>query len=144
MYMEFWDSLSLLKRLYAQCLEPVCRQWSLTRMELDILLFLANNPEFDTATDIIERRHLTKSHVSVSIRKLQEKGFLERLYDPGNRKTIHLKLTALSQSAVDDGQMAQKNFFSAIYRNFSQEEIQQIGRFVQIFASNIRAALGEE
>lgn len=45
---EFLNSIFLIKRLYDQLLEPVCGQYGITRMELDILLFLHNNPEYDT------------------------------------------------------------------------------------------------
>ena len=44
MLAEYWESLPLFKRLYQEKLEPVCSEYSLTRMELNILLFLANNP----------------------------------------------------------------------------------------------------
>lgn len=76
--MEFWDHLFLFKRLYDQTMDPIAQQWDLTRMELDILLFLANAPAYDTAADIVERRRLTKSHVSVSIHSLIRRGWLER------------------------------------------------------------------
>ena len=39
-------------------------------MEFNILLFLANNPEFDTAARITKKRAFTKSHVSMSVRSL--------------------------------------------------------------------------
>ena len=90
--MEFWDHLFLFKRLYDQTMDPIAQQWDLTRMELDILLFLANAPAYDTAADIVERRRLTKSHVSVSIHSLIRRGWLERSYLPGNRKSAHLRL----------------------------------------------------
>ena len=45
--MEFWDHLFLFKRLYDQTMDPIAQQWDLTRMELDILLFLANAPAYD-------------------------------------------------------------------------------------------------
>jgi len=89
--MEFWDHLFLFKRLYDQTMDPIAQQWDLTRMELDILLFLANAPAYDTAADIVERRRLTKSHVSVSIHSLIRRGWLERSYLPGNRKSAHLR-----------------------------------------------------
>ena len=73
--MEFWDHLFLFKRLYDQTMDPIAQQWDLTRMELDILLFLANAPAYDTAADIVERRRLTKSHVSVSIHSLIRRGW---------------------------------------------------------------------
>ena len=59
-----WEHQNALKTLYARCIEEVCTAYKLTRMELDILLFLANNPCYDTATDIIEIRYLAKSQVS--------------------------------------------------------------------------------
>ena len=56
MQMEFWEGVGLMRKLYQQSVEPVCTRFSLTRMELDVLLFLANNPDFDTARDIVVRR----------------------------------------------------------------------------------------
>lgn len=56
--------------LYGKMLAPVCERYGLTYMELTILLFLANNPRYDTATEIVKFRHLTKSHVSLTVRSL--------------------------------------------------------------------------
>ena len=89
---EFWISLTLVRALYADFLEPVCKTYHLTRMELDVLLFLANNPDFDTATDIVEKRRLTKSHVSLAVNALVHKGYLSRIFRENNRKTVHLVL----------------------------------------------------
>ena len=80
--MEFWDHLFLFKRLYDQTMDPIAQRWDLTRMELDILLFLANAPAYDTAADIVERRRLTKSHVSVSIHSLIRRGGWSRATSP--------------------------------------------------------------
>ena len=88
----FWDDIFLLRKLYDRSLEPVCKKYKLTKMELDILLFLGNHPSFDTATEIVERRKLAKSHVSISIKALERRHYLERIYLDGNRKTAHLRL----------------------------------------------------
>ena len=93
MLFDLWDGLSLFKKIYDQSLEPVCKKYQLTRMELDILLFLANNPGYDTAKDIIERRRLTKSHVSMSLKDFREAGSGAKGIYPGNQKTAHLKLS---------------------------------------------------
>lgn len=144
MLFEFRNSMMLLKRLYDQMMEPVCSQYDITRMELDILLFLANNPSYDTATDIIGRRGLTKSHVSVSIRLLEEKGYLEKRYLDGNRKTAHLVLLPPSVPSVSAGQKAQADFSAVIFRGFSDQEYQQMEEGISKLADNIRMAFQEE
>ena len=87
---DLWDLRSLTKRLYGQRIQPVCEAYGLTRMEMDILLFLANNPAFDTARDIVERKQFTKSHVSASVAELERRGYLRGEFREGNRKTVHL------------------------------------------------------
>ncbi len=141
---EFWDGAALMRRLYNQSMEPVCCQTGLTRTEMDVLLFLANNPEFDTARDIVEQRMLTKSHVSASVSTLEERGYLERNYRPGNRRTVHLRLLPASAPAVEAGRHAQERFFKAAFRGISPEEIQRMSAVFSKITTNVREILWEE
>ena len=70
MKQEFWNELMLMRRQYAHMLEQVSSPWGLTRAEMDVLLFLENNPDLDRAADIVELRGLTKSHVSIAVKTL--------------------------------------------------------------------------
>ena len=63
------DLRILNQKVYRRFLEPVGEKYDLNRAELDVLLFLANNPSYDTATDIVEYRGLVKSHVSAAVAK---------------------------------------------------------------------------
>ena len=67
-----------IRKLYCSLFTPLLERRGLTQLEMDILLFLANNPEYDTARDIVEKRHLAKSHVSVGVDALAGRGLLER------------------------------------------------------------------
>lgn len=137
---EFWDHLSLLKKLYDRSLEPVCEAFGLARTEMDILLFLANNAEFDTATDIVEHRGIAKSHVSMSVRRLEALGMLKGEFYPDNRKTVHLKLLPPSAKAVDAGQAAQRLFWSTLFHGLTVQESQQVKNVFEKVMSNARAA----
>lgn len=139
--MEFWDQIFLFKRFYDQVMEPVTQRWGLTRMELDILLFLANAPAYDTAADIVERRRLTKSHVSVSIQSLIRRGWLERTYYPGNRKSAHLRLLPPSAPAVADGQAAQTALRVQLSQGMSAEERAALESAFARIGENLRLAL---
>lgn len=86
------EQQNAVKTLYSEFVSPVCAKYGLTRIELDILLFLANNTHYDTATDIVEVRFLAKSQVSAAIKNLEARGCLRREYQLENRKTAHLRL----------------------------------------------------
>ena len=67
------DTIQLAKKRYAQLLDPLCDTWDLNKTEVDILLFLANNPGLDRAADIVRIRQITKSHVSLSVSNLEQR-----------------------------------------------------------------------
>ena len=136
-----WEHQNALKTLYARCIEEVCTAYKLTRMELDILLFLANNPCYDTATDIIEIRYLAKSQVSSSIRLLEEKGFLRKEYAGQNRKTAHLKICGAAAKIIRDGQAAQKKFLGIMLNGFSEEETENMWHYTDRMRQNINLYL---
>lgn len=130
----------LIRTLYAQHTEPICKKHHLTRMELDILLFLASNPDFDTASDIVGICRLTKSHVSISVRSLVNRGFLKKSYTPFNRKTAHLTLCDAALPVVKDGQTAQRKFFDTVFRGFSPEDFKTMERLLNLISSNVHSA----
>jgi len=129
------------ERLYNQMVAPVCEKHALTYMEFTILLFLANNPQYDTAAEIVKYRRLVKSHVSTSIRSLQEKGLLSAQHWEPDRRTQHLKVLPAAQAAVEDGQAAQKRFGEALFEGFSGEEYDLLAALMDRIDGNIRRHL---
>lgn len=119
---NYFDVMAVAKKHYAKLLEPICKQWELTRNELDILLFLFNNPEYDRAADIVSRRGIAKSHVSMSVAGLEEKGLLIRRFDENDRRTAHLELQASGSAIASQAREKQMQFFSLLYNGISQEE----------------------
>lgn len=132
-----WEHQSAIKTLYSKCVEDVCIKHGITRMELDILLFLANNPCFDTATDIVEVRYLSKSQVSSSVKTLKERGYIRREYTENNKKTAHLRICEAAGAVVADGQRAQERFAAILLQGLSEEERVCIRRCFDHICRNI-------
>ena len=126
------------KALYEQIVTPVCRAFDLTYMEFTVLMFLHNNPQYDTAAQIVKVRQLTKSHVSLSLRSLQERGLVEGVYHPGNLKTVHLQLTKASEPIVAAGVTAQADFGARLVRGFTAEEVNQLQTLMERVHSNMK------
>ena len=74
-YMEFTHKTDL---AYSAMCRPLCRELKLTQTAFDVLLFLANNPGHDTASDIVELRRIKANLVSVNVNRLVEEGYLRR------------------------------------------------------------------
>ena len=120
---NYFDLLTYGKKGYSRYLEPVCQQWNLTRNELDVVLFLANNPSLDRAADIVTHRGLAKSHVSLSVSTLEIKGLLRREMDPQDRRTVHLKLCNEAYQVAEAGRKAQQAFVERIHAGITPEEM---------------------
>ena len=137
MSLNYLDSIQHSKKKYAALMEPLCLRHDLTRNELDILLFLANNPGFDRAADIVSMRQIAKSHVSLSVGNLEKRGFLVRRFEKTDRRAAHLTLTEGALPIVQEGQNLQQHFFRQIFAGLSQEELALWGNILQKICSNI-------
>lgn len=124
--------------LYERTVMPVCRAFGLTYMEFTVLMFLHNNPHYDTAAQIVKVRQLTKSHVSISLKGLQERGLVRGVYFPGNQKTLHLHLTEQAQPVVAAGLEAQQQFGRILVRGFSPEEVALLQDLTQRIYRNVK------
>ena len=126
------------QNLYERTVMPVCKAYGLTYMEFTVLMFLENNPQYDTAAQIVKIRRLTKSHVSVSLKGLQERGLVKGIYFPGNQKTLHLRLTEAAKPVVEAGLAAQKEFGDKLVRGFTPEEVAQLQKLTEKIHENMK------
>lgn len=130
-----------IRKLYCSLFTPMLECRGLTQLEIDILLFLANNPEYDTARDIVEKRHLAKSHVSVGVDTLVGRGLLERQLREGNRKTIHLVLTEAAGPVVEEGRTIQRQYGETLLTGFTEREKEELFRLLDKIGENVDDAL---
>ncbi len=128
------------ERIYTQTMMPICEKYGLAHTELTVLMFLANNPTLDTASDIVKCRNLAKSHVSISVGTLEERGLITKEYQNGNHRSIHLRLTELAAPIVNDGRNAQASFRELLFRDISMEERNVLTRILQKIDQNMKAS----
>ena len=86
MSIEFAHKMSL---AYSATCKTLCRELKLPQTAFDILMFLANNPDYKTASDIVEVRKIKANLVSVNVEKLvREQTTFSDLNHPAGRR-IH-------------------------------------------------------
>ena len=80
-------------KFYDRQFSDFAARTGLSMREIHVLLFLANNPGYDTARDISELRGLSKSQVSQAVELLCAEGLLQRTPDGTDRRMVHLSIT---------------------------------------------------
>lgn len=119
---ELFELRQAVARLYERCMAEAQARTDLTRGELDVLLFLANHPGYDTATDVVKVRGLSKSHVSATVEKLVRRGMLARRVEDRNRRVVRLSMLPPAAEAVACGREAQALFNRRLFRGISPED----------------------
>ena len=135
---EMWTHVLSIENFYAKYRKLIMNEFALSAAETDVLMFLANNPDFDTASHISKIRKIPKSQVSLAVNSLCEKGLLIGVYTEGNKKSIHLSPTDKAQPIIDYGKTVQKEFICALFNGFSDEDIAEFKRLYTKISDNIR------
>lgn len=118
----FWDFISEFDETYDFHRKRIMKEFSLSAVEVDVLMFVANNPELNTAADFIRLRKIAKSHVSLAVNTLYSKGLLEKVSDEKNKKKIHLVPTSKAEEIVKFGRIEQAEFAGVIDESVTNEE----------------------
>jgi MarR family transcriptional regulator for hemolysin len=129
-----------MKRLYEKQFEEICRRYQITQNEVDIIIFLANNTDFDTARDIVEIRMIAKSYISKSVEYLIKKGFLVRFSDKEDRRIVHLQLTDKSIPIIDNARFKQNEFVKILFAGMNADEIEMFESLLNKIFTNASIA----
>lgn len=113
---------------YHIMLAPLCKETGLPPMALDILLFLANDPEHNTAKDICRMRGHKSGIVSVHVERLVNDGLLERQEMPGDRRQTRLICTEKAQDIITRGRDIQWQFGLRLMEGISKEDHETMHR----------------
>lgn len=109
---EFANKISI---AYSNQCKPLCRQLKLPQTAFDILMFLANNPQYSTARDIVEIRKIKANLVSVNVEKLVCEGLLQRKELPDDRRKTQLICTEKAAPIIEKGRKLQLQFAEELF-----------------------------
>ena len=138
MSMEFSRKLAL---AYTAVCKPLCQTLKLPQTAFDILLFLANNPAYQTAADIVEVRKIKANLVSVNVDKLVRDGYLTREPLPGDRRKTRLLCTEKAQPVIMQGRQLQSAFLQRLFAHTDQQMQDAFLKTISIMDKNLNELL---
>ena len=122
---------------YKAAQKKVCKAWNVPEVSLDILLFLANNPEYTTARDIVEVRSIKANLVSQHVDRMVREGYLCRKEVQGDRRKRDLSLTEKAMPIVEAGRRMQTDFFETLFHGVSEGEKQAFFETMDMMSRNM-------
>ena len=128
------------KRSYSAALGQVMADWSLTRSEVDLLLFLRNHPDHNTAAALVELRGLAKSQVCASVERLTARGLLRQTRDERDRRRVRLWLTEAAEEPVSQAKRAQSTFLGGLFHGLTAKERQTLAALLSRIGENFDRA----
>ena len=120
---NFLYYVRLVKRLNERMLAQAAGRCGISVQEADVLLFLRENPEFDTARDVALYREVSRAYVSNAVELLAARGYLTTAPNKDDRRLQHLKITDKAKFAADILHAAQFDFYDKITSSLTDNEI---------------------
>lgn len=123
---KMFDNANKTVEAYHAALQPLCKDTGIPPLALDILLYLANNPERATAKDACKIRGFKSGIVSVHIERLVAGGLIERSPAPEDRRRILLKVTPAATPIIEKGRIIQREFYARTLKGVGEDEIKAL------------------
>lgn len=139
-------SISILRKIalaYSKVCKPLCKELGLPQTAFDILMFLANNPKYRTAGDIVEVRRIKANLVSVNVDKLVHEGYLRRETVEGDRRKTLLVCTEKARPVIERGRAVQSAFFDRLFAHTDEEMRAGFFKTLAVMDADLDAMLNE-
>ena len=114
---SFADKIS---RAYTRSCKALCHELDIPQTAFDILMFLANHPEYKSARDIVEVRRIKANLVSINVDRLVQEGLLVRCEVAHDRRKVELQLTEKAAPIVETGRAVQKQFEDTLLQGIDE------------------------
>ena len=129
---------------YEKALLPLAKETDMPHTAISILLFIANNPDLATASNICEMRGLKRPVVSAHVESLVQGGYIERRAVPGDRRKDALVCTEKATKIVELGRARQIQFANAVLEGISEEDRAVMERCFKLMDQNIDTIIKEK
>ena len=133
-----------ISRAYNAMCKPLCKELELSQTAFDILMFLGNNPNYNTAGEIVEIRRIKANLVSVNVERLVREGYLLRKQVEGDRRKTGLICTDKAKPIIERGRKLQKAFTERMFLNMDDDLRKAFSEATGIIEKNLNEILKAE
>jgi MarR family 2-MHQ and catechol resistance regulon transcriptional repressor len=107
------------------------RPYAITEAQFNVLFSLKHKNCELTQSALSERLVVTRASVTSVLDKLEEKGFVERLSVPGNRRIYHVSLTTQGRTLIDEMEPAYRQTVHCALEELTEKDCKGLVRLLE-------------
>lgn len=135
-------NLNKFRKLNERKLENVMKKFDLRKIDMDIIICLATYKDMRTAKDIASMEMFTKGHISQSIKRLKERGYITVSQDENDMRMQNLQVSERTKSIIEEISAIKDELEKSVFDGVTEKEIETMKEVFKKICSNINGIVG--
>lgn len=132
-----FTNLSKYKKFNEKKLCKIYEKYDLRKIDMEIVIYLANCGDEDTARDIANTNMFTKGHISQSVKRLTDMNFIKVEHDEKDMRVQHLKLTENVKPLLDELLSQKEKIVHSVFAGITEAESKVMDKVLKKICNNI-------
>lgn len=132
-----FTNLSKYKKLHEKKMCKIHEKYDLRKIDMEIIIYLMNCGEEDTARDIANTNMFTKGHISQSVKRLSDMGYITVTHDQKDQRVQHLRLTDKTELILAELLAQKHEVEKCVFADITEEESRVMKRIFEKMCDNI-------
>lgn len=128
-----------LKKFNERRLETVMQKYNLRKIDLEIILLLSKSKDINTAKDITMTELFTKGHISQSVKRLRENGYITIAPDENDLRIQKLKVTKKTNDIVKHVDKIREELAHDLFKGLDESQMIQVRDIFDKMCENIKS-----
>lgn len=127
-----------IREAYSNYLSSVFKKENYSPNEINILIFLHNNPAMNTSKDITLTLGVSKGLISRSVDSLVTKGLLDKKIDKYDRRNYRLFLNSKTKPLIEKMETSKRNFSNILTNSIEAKDLAIYQNVLQQINTNMQ------
>ncbi len=135
-------NLNKFRKLNERKLENVMKKYDLRKIDMDIIICLATYKDMRTAKDIASMEVFTKGHISQSIKRLRERGYITVSQDENDMRMQNLEVSESTKAIINEVSAIKDALEKSVFDGVTEQELETMKEVFRKICGNINSIVG--
>lgn len=127
---------NLLSNMLKQHINSIHKKYKIRHVEMEVLYFFAEFPEYDTPSAAARQLQLTRGHVSQAVDVLLKEGLITGTADEKDRRSMHYTPTGKAAPIIEDLHDCQCRIQDELFAGVSPQDLEAFCRVMNQIEEN--------